>query len=161
VSDPAPPDLDDLVEVAKEATVAFLRPDMRRYFALTNHTEDFTLMAPEGGPVHGSFEVTDDVISDMEAYFRGGEAELEVIRTYASGDLAVLVGIERQHGKIGDRPAQDWSLRVTLAFRRDRAGWRLVHRHADALVHPITFDHLGELARGEWAPGPADPGGGA
>jgi ketosteroid isomerase-like protein len=161
VSEVAPEDVDHLVAVAKEATAAFMRPDMRRYFELTNQTDDFTLMAPEGGPVRGTFEVTDDVIADMEAYFRGGEAELEVVRTYASGDLALLVGIERQHGEIGDGPAQDWSLRVTLAFRREGAGWRLVHRHADALVHPISFDHLGELARGEWGPGPMDPAGAA
>ncbi|HEX4982085.1 MAG TPA: nuclear transport factor 2 family protein, partial [Ilumatobacteraceae bacterium] len=65
-----------------------------------------------------------------------------------SGDLAVLVMVERQHGKVGHLPPQDWSLRVTLAFRRERGVWRLVHRHADPLVHPITFDQLAVLARG-------------
>jgi ketosteroid isomerase-like protein len=43
---------------------------------------------------------------------------------------------------------QDWSLRVTLVFRRDGSEWRLAHRHAGALVHPITFDQLAGLARG-------------
>jgi hypothetical protein len=37
---------------------------------------------------------------------------------------------------------------VTLVFRREGSEWRLAHRHADALVHPITFDQLAELARG-------------
>ena len=49
---------------------------------------------------------------------------------------------------MGDLPAQDWSLRVTLVFRRQGSEWRLAHRHADALVHPITFDQLADLARG-------------
>jgi hypothetical protein len=31
----------------------------------------------------------------------GGEAKVEVVETYTSGDLAVLVVIERQHGTIG------------------------------------------------------------
>ena len=70
------------------------------------------------------------------------------------GDVGVLVDIERQHGDIGDHRAQDWSLRVTLVFRREEADWRLLHRHADALVHPITFEHVAELARGAWGPGP-------
>jgi len=39
-----------------------------------------------------------------------------------------------------------------MAFRREESGWRLAHRHADALVHPITFGHLAELARGEHGP---------
>jgi ketosteroid isomerase-like protein len=43
---------------------------------------------------------------------------------------------------------QDWSLRVTLAFRREDSRWRLVHRHADALVHPIDMEHVSLLARG-------------
>jgi hypothetical protein len=60
----------------------------------------------------------------------------------------VLVVVERQHGLVGPYPPQDWSLRVTLVFRREESVWRLVHRHADPLVHPITFDRLAELARG-------------
>ncbi len=40
------------------------------------------------------------------------------METYTSGDLAVLVVIERQHGTIGGLPEQDWSLRVTWVFRR-------------------------------------------
>ena len=63
------------------------------------------------------------------------------------------MAVERQHGLIGDLPAQDWSLRVTLVFRREDDAWRLVHRHADPLVHPITLEQLAELARGESATG--------
>ena len=40
-------------------------------------------------------------------------------------------------------------LRVTLMFRRDGSGWAAVHRHADPLVHPISHDVLGALARGD------------
>jgi ketosteroid isomerase-like protein len=49
---------------------------------------------------------------------------------------------------VGGYPTQDWSLRVTLVFRREGGAWRLVHRHADALVHPITREQLATLARG-------------
>ena len=72
------------------------------------------------------------------------------METYTSGDLAVLVVIERQHGTIGDLPEQDWSLRVTWVFRRiAESDWEVVHRHADALVHAIDHERLGVLARGE------------
>ena len=68
---------------------------------------------------------------------------------YVGADLAVLAVVERQAGQVGELPAQDWSLRVTLAFRREGDEWRLVHRHADALVHPIGWDQrAGRLARG-------------
>jgi ketosteroid isomerase-like protein len=61
----------------------------------------------------------------------------------------VLVAIERQRGRVGGLPEQDWSLRVTLVFRLDGSEWQLVHRRADALVHEISEEQLGALARGD------------
>ena len=75
-------------------------------------------MSPYGGdPVRG-FDDSDAALDALAQFFRGGEATVEVVETYTSGDLAVLVVIERQHGTIGNLPEQDWSLRVTWVFRR-------------------------------------------
>jgi hypothetical protein len=38
-------------------------------------------------------------------------------------------------------------------FRREGSDWRLVHRHADALVQPISMEQLSLLARGSTEPG--------
>jgi ketosteroid isomerase-like protein len=141
-------DLAELVEVASEGTSAFIRGDMRRYFELMKHTDDFTLMGPTGGETTHGDVVTDERIAEMKRFFKSGNGALEVVKVYASGDLAVLVAVEHQSGEVGEYPVQDWSLRVTLVFRREGSVWRLAHRHADALVHPITFDRLSELARG-------------
>ena len=67
----------------------------------------------------------------MARYFQAGRTELELVQGYASGDLAVLVVIERQRAEVGGLPEQDWSLRVTLVYRREAGEWRLAHRHAD------------------------------
>jgi ketosteroid isomerase-like protein len=141
-------DVDDLVELMREAASAYIGGDIRHYFQLMQHADDFTLMDPFGGETTRESVVTDERVADLEAIFRGGECELNVVETYASGNLAVLVVVERQRGDVGGYPTQDWSLRATLVFRRDDATWHLVHRHADPLVHPITFDQLAELARG-------------
>ena len=93
-------------------------------------------------------DASDEALDALERFFQGGEAELDVVQTHASGDLVVLVAIERQHGRVGGLPDQDWSLRVTLVFRRDGATWRLVHRHADPLVHGVSLEQLAALARG-------------
>jgi ketosteroid isomerase-like protein len=141
-------ELGDLHELVADATSAFMRGDIRRYVGLVNHADDYTLMPPTGGETIHGFDGSEESLSAMERFFRSGDATLEVAQTLSSGNLAVLVAVERQHGEVGDHPTQDWSLRVTLVFRRERSEWRLVHRHADALVHPITFDCLAELARG-------------
>jgi ketosteroid isomerase-like protein len=62
--------------------------------------------------------------------------------------MVVLVLVERQHGQVGGLPDQDWSLRVTMVFRRSNHKWFLVHRHADPLAHEIGFQRAAEIARG-------------
>jgi ketosteroid isomerase-like protein len=147
-------DLGKLVERVREATGALMQGDVRRYVALVNHAPDFTLMPPTGGPTRHGFDSSPASVEALEETFPGGgDGDLELVAQYASGDLAVLVGVEQQHGPVGGLPDQDWWLRVTLVFRREGSHWRLVHRHADALVHPIGMEQLSLLAGGSLGPG--------
>jgi ketosteroid isomerase-like protein len=147
-------DLSKLVERVRESTVALMQGDVRRYFALVNEAPDFTLMSPTGGPTRHGPDLSPASVEALEEFFAGGgDADLELEQSYASGNLVVLVGVERQHGTVGGLPDQDWSLRVTLVFRREGLDWRLVHRHADALVRPISMVQLSLLARGSFEPG--------
>ena len=142
-------DVRELVERVREATGALMQGDVRRYFALVNEAPDYTLMPPTGGPTRHGVDASPATIEALEQFFPGGgDGDLELEQLYASGNLAVLVGVERQHGPVGGLPGQDWPLRVTLVFRREASGWRLVHRHADALVHPISMDLVARLALG-------------
>jgi ketosteroid isomerase-like protein len=143
-------ELAELVQRVTQAAQALISGDSRGYAALIRHADDYTLMSPYGGdPVRG-FDDSEEALDALARFFRGGEAKVEVVNTYFSNDLAVLVVIERQGGEIGDLPEQDWSLRVTWVFRRiAESQWELVHRHADALVHAIDHQQLGQLARGE------------
>jgi ketosteroid isomerase-like protein len=145
-------DVAELIRGVAEAAVALIRGDMRSYLTRIRHAHDYTLMAPSGGEPRRGFDASDAALEAMARYFQGGEAELEVFQSYVSGDLVVLVAIERQHGEVGGLPDQDWSLRVTLVFRREGGEWRLAHRHADPLVHGISQEQLAAIARG-------DPGG--
>jgi ketosteroid isomerase-like protein len=147
-------ELAQLVERVREATGALMKGDVRGYVALVNHAPDFTLMPPTGGPTRHGFNSSPAGLEALEDTFPGGgDGDFELEHQYASGDLAVLVGVERQHGVVVGLPDQDWPLRVTLVFRRHDSDWRLVHRHADALTHPITMEQLSCLARGVSEPG--------
>ena len=145
---PSDDDISELIERFGRAAAAYIRGDTREYFDLIPHTTDFSLMPPYGGePVIGGSR-TDAEIEATSRYFHSGEADLDVVQTLVGQDMVVLVAVERQHGEVGDFPDQDWSLRVTLVFVRQDGQWKMAHRHADALVRPITMEQMAELARG-------------
>ena len=142
-------DVADLVRIVEDAAVAYIRGDMDTYLSLIIHAEDYTLMPPFGGDTVRGFDHSPDAIARQRDFFNGGDATVELDQSYVSGDLAILVLVERQHGLVGGLPDQDWSLRVTLVFRRDESGWKLAHRHADPLTHPNGLERVSQLARGE------------
>ena len=146
-----PEPLGDLKQLWAVAAQAYLDGDLRRYAALAKHSSDYTLTPPNGGDPRRGFDGSDAAVDWTARTFRGGQVEVEIFETYASGDLAVLVAVERQHGTVGDVPSQEWSLRITLVFRQEGENWRLVHRHADPLTRPITSDLFAALARGDYA----------
>ena len=132
-----------------DANIALVRGDIDGYLALIEHAKDYTLMNPFGGTPTRGFVDSPERRAGMAKFFKSGTLDQEVVAIYASGDLVVLVAIERVRAEVGALPEQDWSLRVTQVFRRDGAVWQLVHRHADPLVKGITVEQAAALARGE------------
>jgi ketosteroid isomerase-like protein len=142
----------DVVQLTRrvaDAASAFMAGDMRTYVDLVHHADDYTLLPPNGGEPRRGFDSSDEALDALARSMPKGEANLEVFQTYFSGDLVVLVAIERQHGGVSGLPDQDWSLRITLVFRREGADWRLLHRHADPLVDAIKPDLFAAIARGD------------
>ena len=139
-----------LIERSAEANAALMRGDVDRYRALVPTSGDFTLMSPFGGaPSRGA--VTAESWVAMRRFFRNGTLQQELVQSYATADMIVLATIERAHVEVGGLPAQDWSLRVTLVYRRAGTGWQLVHRHADPLAGGVSVEQAAALARGEAA----------
>ena len=141
-------ELAELIQRTTEAAKAYIRGDMQHLLHADPARRRLHAHVAVRRRTERGFDTSPERLEALERFFRGGEAELEVVETYASGDLVVLVAIERQHGEVGGLPDQDWSLRVTWVFRRDGSGWRQVHRHADPLVHGISLEQLAALARG-------------
>lgn len=139
----------ELVLRSEASNAALMRGDIDRYRALISLTEDFTLMSPLGGKPTHARDMTPDSWAAMARFFRNGSLRHELVQAYGSDDMVVLALIERARVEVGGLPVQDWSLRVTLVYRRDDAEWRLAHRHADPLVAGISLEHSAALARGE------------
>jgi hypothetical protein len=88
-------DIADLIERTTAAAKAYIGGDMRTYFSLIRHEDDHVLLSPFGGEPRVGKDTSPGTIEDLERFFQGGEAELEIVQTYASGDMVVLVAIER------------------------------------------------------------------
>lgn len=136
-----------LIARTEDAADAYVRGDVDAYLARIHHAPGYTLMNPLGGaPV--AYENRAESVRASAGSFTGGEARLEVAHAHRWGDTVVLAMIERQHAQVGGLPDHDCSLRVTLVFRREGESWRLVHRHADPLVHPIDLAQAAALIQG-------------
>lgn len=142
------PEVAEIVERAAAANEHLMRGDIARYREVLQVTDDFTLMDPFGGKPTGA-PASDDHWNRIGRFFREGrDACFELISSYRSDRLVVLVANEHTHVAVGPLPAQQWSLRVTLVFRKDDGSWRLAHRHADPLVHRITLEQAATLTSG-------------
>lgn len=139
------PDVARLIEETAEAGDAWMRGDVDRYLDLIHHAHGFTLTAPNGGPPV-QFADRRSEFEGWQSPFADGEAELELTAVHHWDDTAILVMIERQHGRIGDAPDQDLSMRVTQVYRRTGDRWELVHRHADPLTRPLSVELLKAIA---------------
>ena len=144
---PSSEDVANLTRRTAEANTALVRGDIDGYLKLIEHAKDYTLMAPFGGAPTRGFDTSGRAA--MARFFKSGTFDQEVVATYATGDLVVIVTIERVRAEVGGLPEQNWSLRVTQVFRREGAKWWLVHRHADPLVNGISLEQAAALARGD------------
>jgi ketosteroid isomerase-like protein len=138
----------DLIALTARANTALMKGDAVAYAAVMKMTDDFTLMQPFGGKIVRGFDPSPEHISKLGSFFRNGDFRQDVVKVIRSDNIAVLVLIERQSVEVGGLPKQEWELRVTLVFHKQRGEWRLAHRHADPLVHGVTVSQAAELARG-------------
>jgi ketosteroid isomerase-like protein len=128
-------DVDELIEQYQLALGEFMKGNPEPAKKLWSHREDVTLANPLGPAVRG-WEQVAQTMERAASNLRDGEITgFETVEKYVTPDLAYIVWVERQKGKIGGREdVAPLDLRVTVIFRPEDGTWKVVHRHAD----PIT-----------------------
>jgi ketosteroid isomerase-like protein len=145
---PSDDEVDDLIQRARDGHEALMRGDLAVYRSCVEQSQDFTLMSPFGGRPGRGTEFSDERWQTIAQFFKDGRnTSFELVHSYRSPNMIVLVAIERAHVQVGSIAAQDWSLRVTLVFRKDSGRWIQVHRHADALAGGISLEQAAATAR--------------
>jgi ketosteroid isomerase-like protein len=141
---PPETDFDAVVAQTEQALVAFVQGDSSGMKSLMSRSDDVVLANPLGPPVRGSSAV-DEATDRAVAFIRGGTIQFEDMARYATSDLGYVFHIERVEAKVGesDEPRR-FALRVTMVYRREDDGWKIVHRHADPIMTPRPIDSIFE-----------------
>ena len=136
-------DLEEVLEQYHRAVAAVLKGDSSPQERLFSRSDDVTLANPLGPPARGWTEVSSALHRAVSQLSDGEVLESERISGYASGDLAYILEIERSRVKVGGaREAALSSLRVTTIFRREKDGWKILHRHADTITSPRPIESV-------------------
>jgi ketosteroid isomerase-like protein len=126
-----------------ESVEAFINGDPEPQKQLWSRADDAVLANPLV-PFARGWDAIVRVMDQASALLRDGTAApVENVSSYASGELAYTLDIERDTVRIGDAAAPtESSLRVTTIFRREADGWKILHRHADPITSPRSPESL-------------------
>jgi len=100
--------------------------------ALWSDSEDITLSGGFGGTVEKGPKSIDARLDWVGQQFSNGTNKIERVVAIDSGDLAYVVQLEHIRFQVpgsGTESTRDY--RVTMVFRREKTGWRILHRQAD------------------------------
>lgn len=136
-------DFEQVVEQDHRALDAFVKGDPEPKKALYSKGDDATLANPLGPPARGWSQIA-ETLEGAASQVRDGEVVgIERISGYETADLAYIIEIEHARLKMGGaKEMVSFSLRATTIYRREDAGWRIVHRHADPITTPRPIESV-------------------
>lgn len=133
---------DEVVAQTRQALTAFVQGDSAGMKELYSGRDDVVLANPLGPPWRGRTAV-EEGLDRAVAFFKGGRCEFEDVARHVTEDLGYTFHIERAHVKLGDSDDLNRiTLRVTMVYRREDGGWKLVHRQADPIMTPRPIESV-------------------
>jgi len=129
--------LEAAIDEYHAAAAEFVRGEPERYKACYSHRDDVCNANPFRPVANGWAEVEESLDRAASLWHDGEVVGFERIVTLATAELAYVLEFERFRAKIGDREdVSEVALRVTSVLRPEEDGWKVVHRHADAITIP-------------------------
>ena len=124
--------LQEMMPRIANAETALHNGDAGPRFEMWSHTDPVTVYGAAYSPI-GWAEVAPMFETLAASFSDCRSCEWEVVAADVGHDFAYLLAIERTTASVrGSEPAP-YMLRSTTIFRREDGGWKIVHRHADAI----------------------------
>lgn len=132
------PSFQSFLQDWEKAQTRFINGDPSLWKQHTSKQDDVTIVGGFGGEGEKGWKAVGARYDWASSQYRAAGATLRVdyLNIAVNGDLAFTVGIERQQGvRVGaeSTPVRR-ALRATQIFRKERDGWKLLHRHADQMM---------------------------
>jgi ketosteroid isomerase-like protein len=136
-------DLDEVIGRCQLALREFVKGNPEPMQTMFSHREDVTLANPIAPPARG-WEQVAATMGRAASNLRDGEiTSFETVAKCVTPELAYVVWIERNEGKIGGgEDVAHFDLRVTTIFRPEGDTWKIVHRHADTVTTARPVESL-------------------
>lgn len=104
--------------------------------ALWSHRDDVTLSGAAGGETAKGWKQVSERLTWASSQFSKGSKSVEPIQMTVGNEFAYVVQYEHiLFSPPGQSKQSRRDYRVTTIFRREPAGWRVVHRHADTMTN--------------------------
>ncbi|HEY2708710.1 MAG TPA: NAD(P)H-dependent oxidoreductase [Caulobacteraceae bacterium] len=127
----SPQDFDAFMKRRDEIAEAFVNGEAAPLEAIVVRHDPASFFSPGGDHQQGAASIAARYEEDSRSFAKPGRSELEVLQSAASGELAFWTGLQHAEARMGDKPPQQMTLRVTEVFRFEDGDWKLAHRHAD------------------------------
>jgi ketosteroid isomerase-like protein len=103
--------------------------------ALFSRASDVTLFGVLGGRGEHGWDQIGPRLDWASTQYSEGSLKIERIASYVDGNLGHVVQLEKVRFKVpGHSEESPLEIRATWVFRREKDGWRILHRHADSLL---------------------------
>jgi hypothetical protein len=100
--------------------------------ALWSHADDVTLAGGSGGAIEKGWGHVGPRLDWASSQYSNGVQTNERITTTVSGSFAYVVQLEHIRFHVpGQERESGRDYRITMVFRREPEGWRIIHRQAD------------------------------
>jgi ketosteroid isomerase-like protein len=136
MTESAHPDLGDTLERTRRSVEALVNGDPEPQKRLWSRGDDITLANPLGGFRRG-WPAVEEGLDGAAAGFLAGSwsCVFEEVTRLTGSDVGYVFEIERFDPELsGPEGLEAWALRVTMVFRLEQGGWKLLHRQADPLT---------------------------
>lgn len=139
----------------EDASRRWMNGDSTGYANLMAHSDRLRIFGPLGGasPIGWSDGFARAQAAGARQFLGGISSTVELVQSYVSDSLVVIVKIERNKVRLAGREQpEEWVERATEVYAREGSEWKIVHRHSDPLVEHRSLAQTLDLLRGQSVP---------